>query len=60
MTIQYYSRHVFGQRLFYLVDFESYRRWNSITGRKTITESEMNILSALTGVQFERVMEPEA
>lgn len=57
MTLKYYTKSVYGNELVYLADARSAMQWNSITGLRTITLSQMNVLSALTGVTFERVFE---
>ena len=59
-TINYYSKDVFGQRLYYLADPAKAIHWQNISGKKTITQSEMAICTKLTGATFERVFEPEA
>lgn len=58
MTLQYYTKQVYGNTFCYLADARQAMQWNSVTGRKTITEREMSILSDMMGVQFERVFEP--
>lgn len=59
-SIDYYTREVFGNRLNYLSDSRQAMQWNSLTGRKTISNSEMAVLTNLTGATFTRVFEPEA
>lgn len=59
MTIKYYSREVYGQTLYYLADDRAAMQWNSITGKKTITQAAMHVVTNLTGATFERVFAPE-
>lgn len=58
-TIDYYTKSVFGRNVCYLSDDRQAMQWNSLTGRKTITNSEMAVLTNLTGATFNRVFEPE-
>lgn len=60
MTIEYYTKQVYGNTLRYLVDSNTAIQWYHISGRKTIDEGDMKSLSDMTGVQFKRVFEPEA
>lgn len=60
MTLKYYTKQVYGKTVIYLADDLDAHNWHMLSGRKTITSSDMTNLTALTGVQFERVFEPEA
>lgn len=60
MTINYYSKEVYGNTLYYLADKTQAWTWRNMTGKKTITSSEMAHLTSLTGVTFNRVFEAEA
>jgi hypothetical protein len=57
MTINYYSKEVYGQTMFYLATAEARTKWQLLSGKKTITEYDMTRLSKLTGVEFVRVFE---
>lgn len=59
MTINYYSKEVYGQTLFYLASQADANTWHRMTGRKTITSSDMAYMEVLTGVTFERVFDKE-
>lgn len=63
MVIEYYTKSVYGNELIYLFDESGSGEgpdfhWLHMTGKKTITRSEMQHLTQLTGVIFERVFEP--
>lgn len=58
-TLKYYTRNVYGNDLIYLASEEDKDRFYKLTGNRTITKFQMNMLSALSGVEFERVFEPE-
>ena len=58
MTLEYYVKTVYGNDLIYFADLRSANLWHAMTGKKTITTSEMEQLTRLTGVQFTRVFEP--
>jgi hypothetical protein len=58
-SIHYYSKEIYGQKLFYLARLPDRTHWRELTGKKTITEWDMQNLTAMTGVTFERVFEPE-
>ena len=60
MTINYYTKSVYGNDMLYLAGHRDRQAWADMTGRKTITENDMAALSALTGVTFNRVFEAEA
>jgi hypothetical protein len=60
MAINYYSTEVYGQTRYYLANAADAKRWHILSGRKTITSTDMNQLNLLTGVEFVRVFEPEA
>jgi hypothetical protein len=59
MNLNYYSREVYGQTLFYLANDGSAALWRAITGRKTLSRYDMEQLTKLTGVEFTRVFEKE-
>jgi histone H3/H4 len=58
MKLNYYTKHVYGQPMIYLADNKAQIAWHNLTGRKTITNEDMQRLTTLTGVTFERVFEP--
>lgn len=60
MTINYYTKSVYGKDNIYLANAESRNLWYRITGQKTISELQMDNLRDLTGVTFTRVFEAEA
>lgn len=61
-TIQYYTKNVYGKETIYLAAADDRRSWQNLTGRKTVTKSDMVYLSQLAGFTvedtFERVFEP--
>lgn len=57
-TITYYTKSVYGNELIYIADHDAYIEWYNLTGKKTITERDMRLLTNMTGVAFERVFEP--
>lgn len=59
MTINYYSKDIYGQTMFYLATAEARTKWQLLSGKKTITKYDMIRLSELTGVEFERVFEAQ-
>lgn len=59
MTIKYYSKDVYGTTLYYLANEADAKRWRILTGKKTITSTDMNQMNLLTGAEFIRVFEPE-
>lgn len=58
-TYKWYSKSVYGNTLNYFADQNDARYWYNISGKRTISRFEMNQLTALTGISFERVFEPE-
>ncbi len=58
MTIQYYSKEVYGNTLYYLADKDQAIQLRGLTGKKTISSIDMTLLTKLTGVTFERVFGP--
>ncbi len=59
MTIEYYTTKNYGQTVMYLKDEAAASLWQRISGKKTITQADMDNLTALTMINFERVFEPE-
>lgn len=59
MTINYYTKQVYGQTMLYLANHDAAIEWYNLTGRKTVTERDMRLLTNMTGVKFERVFEGE-
>lgn len=58
MTIQFYVRNVYGTDLIYLAQPKDQDLWTRLTGNKTITGRQMELMNKLTGTQFEQVLEP--
>lgn len=58
-VLQYCTRQVYGNTLYYLADKDQAIQFRGLTGKKTITSLDMTLLTKLTGVTFERVFEPE-
>lgn len=59
LKLSYYTKNVYGNEMRYLADWEAANRWLRISGKKTIDNSDMIQLRALTGVEFVRVFEPQ-
>lgn len=59
MTINYYSKEVYGQTLYYLASKSERLMWQAVSGKKTITKTDMATMELLTGVTFNRVFEAE-
>jgi hypothetical protein len=59
-TIQYYVKHVYGNTLEYVVNAGDAKVLAQLTGRKTITGVERQLVSDLSGglVTFEQVLPP--
>jgi hypothetical protein len=60
MKIQYYKKGVYGKQLNYILDEEQANYWALITDNISISDKQMELMTKLTGVEFERVFEPEA
>lgn len=60
MTINYYTKEVYGKTLYYLANANDSHNWYRLTGKKTIDGYDMEALKSLTGVTFTRVFEAEA
>jgi hypothetical protein len=58
MTIKFFIRNVYGTDLIYLADESQGHTWVRLTGNKTITGTQMELLNKLTGVMFEQVLAP--
>jgi len=58
MSIEYYSKHVYGSRLYYLADPQAAANWYALSGLKTISREQMTVLGRLTGANFQRIFEP--
>ncbi len=57
MKLTFYVRHNYGTAQSYLYDAEAARAVAKLTGRKTVTDSDMAALIAL-GFSFEQVLPP--
>lgn len=51
-TIVVYEREVYGKPLFYIADPATASMFRELTGTKTITERQMQLLRDLTGAKF--------
>lgn len=60
MTIKFYVRNVYGNDLIYLAEPSDQELWVRLTGNKTITGRQMELMNQLTGTMFEQVIEPAA
>jgi hypothetical protein len=60
-TIEFYSREVYGNRLEYVVNKADANIIQKLTGKKTITEIERELIRDLTGslVDFKEVLAPK-
>jgi hypothetical protein len=58
MTIKFFIRNVYGNDLIYLADESQTNTWVRLTGNKTITGTQMELLNELTGVMFEQIFAP--
>lgn len=59
MTIEYYHKDVYGNDLIYLVDSTASRCIHQLTGKKTLSQKDMNALSGL-GINQVEVIAPRA
>ncbi len=57
MEIEYYTKQVYGTDMHYIKDQEIHNIVWSLTGRKTITDSDMGLLAKL-GCTFTEVIAP--
>jgi len=57
MTIQFYTKSVYGNTLIYLVESEASRSMLELIGQKTISKSQMARFEKL-GLSFEQVINP--
>ena len=60
-TIEFYSREVYGNRLEYVVNKADADIIRKLTGKKTITGTERELIRDLTGksVEFKEVLAPK-
>lgn len=58
MTIQYYTKQVYGNTLMYLIESKESNAILRLIGQKTISDKQMEQFEIL-GVTFERTFEPE-
>jgi DNA replication initiation complex subunit (GINS family) len=60
-TIEFYSREVYGNRLEYVVNKADAEIIRKLTGKKTITGTERELIRDLTGnsVNFKEVLAPK-
>ena len=60
-TIEYYSKEVYGNRLEYVINKDDARIIRQLTGKKTISEIERELIRDLTGsfIEFKEVLPPK-
>ena len=60
-TIEYYSKDVYGNRLEYVINKDDARIIRQLTGKKTISEIERELIRDLTGsfIEFKEVLPPK-
>lgn len=60
-TIEYYSKDVYGNRLEYVINKEDAQIIRQLTGKKTISEIERELIRDLTGsfIEFKEVLPPK-
>ena len=60
-TIEYYSKDVYGNRLEYVINKEDAQIIRQLTGKKTISEIERELIRDLTGsfIEFKEVLAPK-
>lgn len=56
--IKYYTKHVYGKPMHYVLDTEKARALVSLTGHKTLLQSDMKALEVL-GFTLEEVLLPK-
>ncbi len=58
--VQFYSKNVYGRPLEFVIDPETAAQIASLTGRKTVTAGERQMITALAdgSIVFEQVLEP--
>jgi hypothetical protein len=57
--IEYYTKNVYGQELMYILDSDMATYFQALTGKKTINETDMHLLSKMFGVEFKEVLAPK-
>ena len=60
-TIEYYSKEVYGNRLEYVINKDDAQIIRQLTGKKTISEIERELIRDLTGsfIEFKEVLAPK-
>ena len=60
-TIEYYSKEVYGNRLEYVINKEDAQIIRQLTGKKTISGIERELIRDLTGsfIEFKEVLAPK-
>jgi len=60
-TIEYYSKEVYGNRLEYVINKDDAHIIRQLTGKKTISEIERELIRDLTNksVEFKEVLAPK-
>ena len=60
-TIEYYSKEVYGNRLEYVINKDDANIIRQLTGKKTISEIERELIRDLTGsfIEFKEVLPPK-
>lgn len=57
MTIEYYTKNVYGRDVLYMVDGTIAKSFHTMTGRKTLNADDIDFLGKL-GIETKRVLEP--
>lgn len=58
MIIQFYVKNVYGVNNMYIVDDRQARLVQTLTGKKTISQSDIEALTALAGCAWVQVLAP--
>jgi len=58
MIIKYYSKNVYGKKMYYIIDKIQTKLYKILTGDKTLTDSKIFALKAF-GVKLEEVLPPK-
>lgn len=56
MQIEYYKKHIYGLPSLFIKDEKIARQVTKLTGRKTITDTDMAIMSELFKAEFIQVI----
>ena len=56
---KFYVKSVYGQDLMYWYDNKDQEHWKKLTGHKTITDKDIELMAVMFGTQFEQVLPPK-